>query len=153
MNLSRSDRVPYIKESDPPPRISGRRNDKAAVRRLLSPMLQTLRALFLAVTGLIVLAFSARLFLNSGLAWRCPFISLFHVPCPSCGSSRAFAALSEGHLIQAWSFNPLVMSAIPLGTLGFLLRDRLARYARWGWPVLSGAVILNWVYLYWFLPR
>ena len=104
----------------------------------------------LAFAGLCV---AANVALESGLSWRCPVMTVFHVPCPSCGSTRAFAALSEFRLWDAIRFNPLLVSAIPLGTSGFLGRRFLNRYSRFGWPLLAAAVTGNWVYLYLFLPR
>ncbi|HEU5182573.1 MAG TPA: DUF2752 domain-containing protein [Candidatus Polarisedimenticolia bacterium] len=38
----------------------------------------------------------------------CPFRQITGWPCPTCGSTRALAALTQGRLIEALSFNPLV---------------------------------------------
>jgi len=122
------------------------------------PVLLATRArqipLFVGATlGLFALCAAANLALTTGFAWRCPMLTLLHIPCPSCGSTRALAALSQFELFQAWRFNPLLVTAIPCGLMGLAFRQRLARYARWGWPLFIPAVLLNWVYLLFFLPR
>jgi hypothetical protein len=99
------------------------------------------------------LCLAAKLALQTGLNWRCPVMTLFHIPCPSCGSTRAFAALSELRLFEALRFNPLLVSAIPIGALAFFLRIFLKPYARFGWALLAAVVAANWIYLYLFLPR
>lgn len=97
--------------------------------------------------------FTARFALSSGFAWHCPVMTLLHFPCPSCGSTRALAALSEFHLLQAWRFNPLLITAIPGAAIGFLFRAPISRLGSWLWPLAVAAVFLNWVYLGFCLPR
>ena len=92
--------------------------------------------------------------LDLGLAWRCLVIALFGVPCPSCGSTRAFGALAELDVLGALRFNPLIV----LGTLGLPVLFASARsfppfLLRHGWTIFGAAVILNWLYLWMFLPR
>src|SRR5688572_19052319 len=72
--------------------------------------------------GIIVSALGARVWLQSGLSWTCPSITLFGLPCPSCGSTRALAALVELDFLRALTFNPLVVFG-----LGFLLIAPLFR--------------------------
>lgn len=106
-----------------------------------------------AAMAMVGLCVAAEVAMRTGLSWRCPIITMFHIPCPSCGSTRAFAALSEMRFIDALRFNPLIVSAIPLTTIGFLFRGFLQRFARFGWLLFAAAVAANWVYLYLFLPR
>jgi len=106
-----------------------------------------------ASMALIGLCLAAKLALQTGLSWRCPVMATLHVPCPSCGSTRAFAALSELRFFDALRLNPLLVSAIPMAVLGFSLRNFLKPYARFGWPLLAAAAAANWVYLCLFLPR
>lgn len=103
--------------------------------------------------GLVVVAAVAKLCLEFGLAWRCPLFALFSVPCPSCGSTRAFAALAGFDLIAALKFNPLIVAGIGMLPL-------LATVKRWpdwvqrnGWTIFGALVAVNWVYLFLFLPR
>ena len=110
---------------------------------------------FLVLAGAAILALGtiARLFLNAHLGWSCPFLEVMHLPCPSCGSTRALAALSEFRLLDAWKFNPLVVTMLAGSPLLLAVRHRLNRFARWGWPLFFGAVVVNWVYLILYLPR
>ncbi len=120
----------------------------------------------LVLGGISLLALAdARVVVREGL-WLpgfpilCPFRSLTGIPCPTCGGTRALAALSIGDLGAAIRFNPLVaLSAMGiLAGAGASLAQRLA-----GWPALrlriepreeilwrAAAVILilaNWAYL------
>src|SRR5438105_2199200 len=63
-----------------------------------------------AACALVVVCWAAKFCLATGLSWRCPVMAVLHVPCPSCGSTRAFAALSELRFLDAWRFNPLMIS-------------------------------------------
>lgn len=38
--------------------------------------------------------------------WVCPFKRFLHLPCPGCGLTRAFCAISHGDLAAAWALNP-----------------------------------------------
>ena len=105
------------------------------------------------LVGLALLCGAAKLFLNAGWAWRCPMLSVLHLPCPSCGSTRALAALSEFRVIEAVAFNPLLVSLTFVAPLLVVFRSRLADFSRTGWRILVAAVLLNWIYLYFFLPR
>lgn len=115
-------------------------------------------ALWLGVLGLgvIGLCLAARLFLELGVGWRCPFLTVLHLPCPSCGSTRALAALSQLEFGKAFLFNPLLISMLPACIVMFLFRNKSASFpflCSLGWSLLIGAVLLNWAYLILFLPR
>jgi Protein of unknown function (DUF2752) len=106
-----------------------------------------------AVVGAVLLAAGAKVCLEYGWAWRCPAMVLFEVPCPSCGSTRAFAALAGLDLLGALRFNPMiVMGVVALPFVGFLKRV-VKSWEKYGWGIFAGVVILNWVYLVLFLPR
>ena len=81
----------------------------------------------------------------------CGFASVFHTPCPGCGSTRAMLALAHGDLASYLRFNPLapfmsllvgvlVLSAfhsvITTGTFGGVGAGRL------GTALARGAVIV-----------
>ena len=38
---------------------------------------------------------------------RCPVATVFHLPCPACGSTRAARALAHGHVLTALRYNPV----------------------------------------------
>lgn len=117
--------------------------------------------LFVAAVGLL----TARLY----PLWRdqvvvvCPFLELTGLPCPTCGGTRALAALVAGDWAAAFAWNPGVAAAgtlaalwLPVGGLLLLypearpsLPTRAPVTVRWGLPLLLAA---NWVYLgLWFV--
>jgi hypothetical protein len=95
-------------------------------------------------------AVAARFALEHNLAWLCPVRSIFHIPCPSCGTTRALSALSRGDFLAAFRFNPLAMMAIPGGLILLFFRNR--KWTEIGWPLFLSAVALNWLYVLFFLP-
>lgn len=71
---------------------------------------------------------------------RCPIFTLFHLQCPGCGATRAFAALLQGHLREALHYNALFTLTLPFAILwsvrlyrGLLQRKPL----RWPQPPQS----------------
>ena len=79
---------------------------------------------------------------------------LLGMPCPGCGTTRAFAALVQLDPLAAFRFNPLVMVTLALLMLSPFLKlswDSFER--RRGWLFIGTALCLNWIYLFFFLPR
>lgn len=94
----------------------------------------------------------------------CPLREMTGMPCPFCGSTRAFAALARLELGEALRLNPLV-SLIACVAGGWwmlsILRRRDPRAwlkhsfmagTAWKW-LLAVALALNWLYLWFHLPR
>jgi hypothetical protein len=106
-----------------------------------------------AIAAIAVTSIVAKLCLTTGLAWRCPALSVLGIPCPSCGSTRAFAALAEFDLIRALKLNPLMV--IGIFALPFLCLESAVprRWKAYGWPIFGITVLVNWIYLLLFLPR
>lgn len=122
----------------------------------------------LPILGLSTLlaAIAARLHLLSlaggiHLPLFCPFQQITGWPCPTCGATRALAALTQGRLIVALSFNPLV-AAVSLFLVGAAIVSLACRALRLELPApprpgpsLSrllragavGLVLANWSYL------
>ena len=50
----------------------------------------------------------------------CPIHALLNLYCPGCGSLRALHSLLNGHILQAWRYNPLVLCVLPIVCLGIL---------------------------------
>jgi hypothetical protein len=101
-----------------------------------------------------VTGFVARFLLESRLSWRCPSIILFGWPCPSCGTTRALAALAQFDLLSALRFNPLVIVTLGVAVLAPFLELSWTSFERGrGWLLLGVAAGFNWVYLLFFLPR
>jgi hypothetical protein len=107
----------------------------------------------LAIVGAAIVANIARFCLETGLTWRCPSMALFGIPCPGCGSTRALAALSHFHFVDALRFNPLIVTTLALVLLAPLLKISWENFERRGWRLFGVAVGLNWLYLLFFLPR
>ena len=89
----------------------------------------------------------------------CVFRAITHVPCPTCGGTRATIALASGDLALAVRYNPLISAAwllLPgalLGALVFRARSRSIAPGAKRWAVRSAVVLLvvaglaNWVYV------
>jgi hypothetical protein len=101
------------------------------------------------------------------LGWPfCAFRLATGLPCPTCGGTRSVLALVQWRLGEAFWWNPLVALGCIAMCAWFLLwlldvvQGRARSRGVWEcaqrrpWPVvLAGAVALNWVYLWFFLPR
>lgn len=88
----------------------------------------------------------------------CPLLEIVGIPCPTCGATRAVAALAAGRMLEALAWNPLaalggagLLIWIPAAALmlsGVLTSPRIPTslhpWARWAFPLLIG---VNWVYL------
>lgn len=72
------------------------------------------RRAHLARAAIFVCALAAGVFVLASAHVPCGFASMFHVPCPGCGSTRAMLALASGDLAGLLRYNPLapVMSAL-----------------------------------------
>jgi hypothetical protein len=105
------------------------------------------------VLALVIVAWGAAFSLERGLAWKCPSIALLGLPCPSCGSTRAFAALARFELLDAIQFNPLLVTGLCLLLVAPLLKWRWEHWDNRAWFIFGAAVGLNWLYLLLFLPR
>tara|TARA_R110002020_G_scaffold315492_1_gene530663 strand:- start:579 stop:971 length:393 start_codon:yes stop_codon:yes gene_type:complete len=52
---------------------------------------------------------------------KCPFLSLTGLQCPGCGSQRAVHHLLNGHFVNAFKQNALLLLAMPYVLLGLFL--------------------------------
>lgn len=66
----------------------------------------------------------------SPLGWRCPIAATLHVPCPTCGMTRALDLAFRGHLHAATAMHPLVWIVVP--AVALLLGIEVAGYLRTG---------------------
>ncbi len=115
-----------------------------------------------SLAGLMVLAWLALRF--SLPLPPCPLRAATDVPCPFCGSTRAFAALAQVDFTAALRLNPLVsLAALGAGGIWLLALGRgdawrkqvvagVSARAGWKW-LLALAVAANWFYLWLRLPR
>ena len=91
----------------------------------------------------------------------CPFHDLTGFPCLTCGATRCFIQLSQGHLLTALRWNPgafaalnsLLLFNLYAGTVVILRLPRLRvvrcspGFARWIRRTAWTLAALNWVYL------
>ncbi len=94
----------------------------------------------------------------------CPLRATTGVPCPFCGSTRAFSALARLDFFGAVQFNPLVsVAACGAGVVWLLgtvrgnkpakpVRGWIASSSLWKW-LLATALTANWLYLWLHQPR
>jgi hypothetical protein len=87
----------------------------------------------------------------------CLLRSVTGIACPSCGSTRALAALANGDPISALAWNPLVTVGIIAFVVGGLMAPAWGRFVGrmpelrgvlWVRVGLAAALALNWIYLW-----
>ena len=62
----------------------------------------------------------------------CLIATLFHVPCPGCGLTRAAVAMLRGDFGRAFALHPLSLALVPLTT--WVISAQIVRYVRTGTP-------------------
>jgi hypothetical protein len=92
------------------------------------------------------------------VGYTCPARLLVHLPCPTCGMTRAFVTLAHGDLVGAFAASPAgALLAAGAWLLAVLDLVRLAaglplpavppRLARAGVVAGLAALLLNWAFL------
>lgn len=122
----------------------------------ISQRISVVRAVAVVTIGIAAIAITgigAKFCLETGFSWKCPALSVFGTPCPSCGSTRALAALAQLNLTAALRFNPLIVVGVFTLPLLYFANAVPVQWKAYGWPVFGAAVFLNWTYLLLFLPR
>ena len=93
----------------------------------------------------------------------CWFRYLFHIPCPSCGNTRAVQAAFHGEWLASLYYNPLglllaaLMVVVPLWIVADLLRGSSSflrayqtteqKLQRWPYAVTGiVAILINWIW-------
>jgi len=77
----------------------------------------------------------------------CPFLRLLHIPCPTCGCTRALTALCRLDMAGYMDHQPF---ALPLMVAVWLmLHARLFRCRRWVYGVSLGIVAGNFAFYLW----
>lgn len=73
---------------------------------------------------------------------QCPVYALLHIQCPGCGTTRALAALLEGHVMEALRLNALSMSMLPIAAgYAAVWYRRYLRREPFRWPQLPPATL------------
>lgn len=101
---------------------------------------------------------------SRGFSWNgCLTRYLFHIPCPSCGTTRAVHAAFHGEWVDSLYYNPIgimlacMMVVIPIwiiadtliGSASLLKAYRLIERKLQSWPyALAGilAILINWIW-------
>lgn len=115
--------------------------------------------LIYGILGILIL-FAARFFHLSSIPFVCPFKTITGLPCPTCGTTRAFIHFAHLNITEAFLINPLTSSFVIFGIillfyslsafflsplrLSIKLSRRENRVIRFG---VTGVIILNWLYL------
>lgn len=95
-------------------------------------------------------------FVNPLGLYACPWKTLFGFPCLTCGTTRMMVALSGGHMVEAFAYQPLgvtisflLLSYVPFAALApHLLPARWSTpHVRTGGLILAAATVANWSYL------
>ena len=86
----------------------------------------------------------------------CLFKRLTHLACPTCGFTRGVMCLLAGRVTLAWTFNPMLFSALSVLLAVLLLRVgfgravtiRATRRERCvAWLLAAVLFVANWVYV------
>lgn len=88
------------------------------------------------ICGAVLLAAALLARTTIALPVACYSVRWFGIPCPGCGLSRAFMALTRGEFGNAWELHPWVFGLFPLTVLG-LLRPLWHRAATERWRALA----------------
>src|SRR6266487_2273568 len=108
--------------------------------------------LTLVVAGIYLFVFEPG---RSGFFPVCPFRALTGFTCPGCGSTRGLHSLLHGHLVTAFTFNPLLVCSLPFLLLTLVRHTNSVMFGR---PMrtntvpakylyaLFGAIVFFWVF-------
>jgi hypothetical protein len=126
--------------------------DQTSTLRRNSDLIPAIGSIGLLVTGMIF--FYVVNPVTSRILPPCPFLWATNCYCPGCGAARAFHALARGDLGTAFSFNPLLVLALP--ALGYVYLSFLSStffdrrlpsptgLRAWTW-VIPVVLVLYWI--------
>ena len=101
---------------------------------------------------------------SRGIGWNgCLIRTIFHIPCPSCGTTRAVQAVFHGEWLQSVYYNPIgiliaaLMVVVPIwiaidyltNSASLLKAYRITEKKLRSWPyALTGilAILINWIW-------
>ncbi len=76
----------------------------------------------------------------------CPFLSLFDIPCPGCGMTRAYISLLNLNVKGAFSFHPMFWS-VPILFAFYLFDGKIFR-PKWVNALISTAIYAGFFVLW-----
>ena len=87
----------------------------------------------LAVPAVLAAIFAVFFFAPLGFRWPCPLATLVHVPCPTCGMTRAARLAAHGDFAAATHTHPLWFLVLPfVATLAIVEIGHYVRAGSWG---------------------
>ena len=86
---------------------------------------------------------AAYLILRYVTLWPCPSLTLLHIYCPGCGSTRAVAALLHGDLLLALRQNSVIPVMLLMAVLYYLEFALKVWGVRFRFPVIHNKVFIR----------
>ncbi len=94
---------------------------------------------------------AAYLILRYVTLWPCPSLTLLHIYCPGCGSTRAVAALLHGDLLLALRQNSVIPVMLLMAVLYYLEFALKVWGVRFHFPVIHNKVFITALFVCWLI--
>ena len=94
---------------------------------------------------------AAYLILRYVTLWSCPSLTLLHIYCPGCGSTRAVAALLHGDLLLALRQNSVIPVMLLMAVLYYLEFALKVWGVRFRFPVIHNKVFITALFVCWLI--
>lgn len=94
---------------------------------------------------------AAYLILRYVTLWPCPSLTLLHIYCPGCGSTRAVAALLHGDLLLALRQNSVIPVMLLMAVLYYLEYALKVWGVRFRFPVIHNKVFITALFVCWLI--
>ena len=94
---------------------------------------------------------AAYLILRYVTLWPCPSLTLLHIYCPGCGSTRAVAALLHGDLLLALRQDSVIPVMLLMAVLYYLEFALKVWGVRFRFPVIHNKVFITALFVCWLI--
>lgn len=83
----------------------------------------------------------------------CPFKTLFHIPCPGCGMTRAMLSLLSGNVLQSVLFHPFSVLFFAWVLLSIIPDRAVRKFPEWSSVLIADMLMVSLVSLlsFWML--